>query len=337
MRYFVIGGLTGNDTDIERFETACKSIGEALRELGHSLIICSPYPDSADYWVFKGFTQCDPKDNCEVEIHFVENSEVYTKLGEMELSSEFSIKDKFPDIKFSNDKGEALKFAWFFCQLQAIKNCQAVIAIGGKPNGAADMLLLHAVDMHKQIIPFPFMGGAARETFQEIEYKLISKLGQDYSILNDENKVRDAIKLSEKMFISTAISDPKFFISYPRKRTYEADIIEIQLLRQKQHVKRDKNDFKSGSNIHEEILRTIKNSNVFIAVHCEEYACSPWCFDELELALDLQESNKMKIWIICLDNTRRIPKRSREMIVKNGRTREEIEKSIMELLNELGL
>lgn len=47
-RYFVIGGLTGDETEceIKCFEAACKSIGEALRDLDHSLIICSPSPDN---------------------------------------------------------------------------------------------------------------------------------------------------------------------------------------------------------------------------------------------------------------------------------------------------
>jgi hypothetical protein len=37
-----------------------------LRDMGHSLIFCSPYPDSTDYWVYDGFIQGSSKDNSKI-------------------------------------------------------------------------------------------------------------------------------------------------------------------------------------------------------------------------------------------------------------------------------
>ena len=56
MRYFVLGGVTDSDSttdDInDRLERSCKKLGQVLCDSGHSLIICSPFQDSADYWTF---------------------------------------------------------------------------------------------------------------------------------------------------------------------------------------------------------------------------------------------------------------------------------------------
>jgi len=344
-RYFVIGGLTGDETEceIKRFENACKSIGEALRDLDQSLIICSPYPDSADYWVFSGFTQGSPKDNSAIEIHFVDKLTIRTEVTNLALCSKSFTIVKIPHPPPGNDKKESLIYAWLLCQLQALESCQAIIAIGGKTNGAANMLLLLAEAKRKPIIPFSFMGGAADQSFQRKRYELEDRLGPKYVFLHDEKSIRRALELSETRFEPKAvrkstINPPNFFISYPRARSSEADYIEILLRSHNIQVFRDKSDFGAGYDIPTQIKEAIYAADVFIAVYCTEYACSPWCYDELELALDRHGSGKLKLWIIRIDDTRVVPTRARSLLNYYVRTRDEIEGRILNLLeHELGI
>jgi hypothetical protein len=307
------------------------------------LIICSPHPDSADYWVFSGFTQGSPKDNSAIEIHFVDKLTVRTEITNLALCSKSFTIVKIPYPPPSNDKKEYLIYAWLLCQLQALESCQAIITIGGKPNGAANMLLLLAEAKRKPIIPFSFMGGAAGQSFQRKRYKLEDRLGPKYVFLQDEKSIRRALELSETRFESKALRNsasnpPNFFISYPRARLSEADYIETLLHRRNIQVFRDKSDFGAGFDIPTKIKEAIYAADVFIAVYCVEYACSPWCYDELELALDRHDSGKLKLWIIRIDDTRVVPSRARTLLNYYVRTREEIEGRILNLLkHELGI
>lgn len=307
------------------------------------MIICSPYPDSADYWVFSGFTRDNPKDNSSVEIHFVDKLTVRTEITNLALCSKSFTIVKIPHPPPSNDEKESLIYAWLLCQLQALESCQAIITIGGKNTGAANMLLLLAEAKRKPIIPFSFMGGAASQSFQRKRYELEDRLGPKYIFLQDENSIRRALELSETRFEPKAVrnstsSPPNFFISYSRARSSEADYIETLLLRHSIPVFRDKSNFGAGYDIPTQIKEAIYAADVFIAVYCAEYACSPWCHDEMELALDRHGSGKLKLWIMRIDDTRIVPSRARSLLNYYVRTREEIEGRILNLLaHELGV
>lgn len=236
-----------------------------------------------------------------------------------------------------------MSYAWLFCQLQALEKCQAIITIGGKPNGAANMLLLLAEAKRKKIIPFSFMGGAAGQSFQRKRYELEDHMGPEYAFLQDENNIRKALELSETIIEPKAVHNsksnpPYVFISYPHARPSEADYIETLLRRRNIQVFRDESDFGAAYKIPEAIENAIYKATVFIAVYSTEYACSPWCYDEFELALDRHGSGKLKLWILCIDDTRMVPKRARSLLNYNVRRREEIEGRILYLLeHELGI
>lgn len=54
---------------------------------------------------------------------------------------------------------------WLLCQLEALDSCHCIIAIGGKTNGSANMLLRFAEGKRKMIVPLIWAGGAAQELF----------------------------------------------------------------------------------------------------------------------------------------------------------------------------
>ena len=111
-----------------------------------------------------------------------------------------------------------------------------------------------------------------------------------------------------------------------------ADPIELILRRRGITLFRDESDFKAGSNIPIKIQEEIFKADTFIAVWCKDYACSPWCMDEIEMALDRIDS--INLWIICVDKTRIVPKRARDLLNYPVHNREELEGILLKLLSK---
>lgn len=157
---------------------------------------------------------------------------------------------------------------------------------------------------------------------------------KSYALLDDKVNYYKVLDIIEHCMYSktSAGTKPIFFISYARKRPYEADFIENLLRRRKCEVFRDDSDFGAGHQVQNEIKEHLYRANVFIAVWCQEYACSPWCYDEFDDALERQKNNDMDIWLICVDDTRIVPKGARELLAHTAKTRAEVEGTILKLL-----
>lgn len=196
------------------------------------------------------------------------------------------------------------------------------------------MLLRFAEGKRKMIVPLVWAGGAAQSSYERRIYQLTDIFGDDLYLLNSRthyNKIIEKIGI-EKQGIPKSIKERKIFISYARKRPYEADYIETLLRRRGISVFRDESEFGAGKEIPIQIEENIHKANTFIAVYCAEYACSPWCYDELELALDLGEKKQLDIWLICVDDTRIVSKRARNLVFYQVHNREDIEGRILELI-----
>lgn len=325
----------------QQFQNECIRIGQFLYDSGHSLIICSPFKDSADYWVLKGFIKGDLSENQTIELYFVDNDTVQNEIKkiESELGSKRINKIPHPAPKLDHEK--SIRYSWLLCQLEALETCHFIIAVGGKIDGSANMLLLLAESKGKLIVPLSFLGGAASQSFNRRRYELKDKLGIDYLLLQDGSKILNSsnlnellstFQLSKNSIREDDLKSLSFFISYPRTRPAEADYIETLLRRRNLKVFRDESDFGAGSSIPLKITETIHSSNIFIAIWCTEYACSPWCFDEFELALDRSEAGKMELWIFCIDGTRMVPKRARKLNYYKVSSRDQIEGMILNLI-----
>jgi len=341
MKCLIIGGVDNKhitDAKKELFQNQCIRIGEFLCEKGHSLIVCSPFKDSADYWVLNGFLRGKLKKNQIVEIHFIDDDVIYAEINQLEIELGFKKFVKVPHIKMSTDDTKPSSYSWLLCQLEALEVCHFIFAIGGKKDGAANMLLLLAESKRKVVVPLTFFGGAAYQAFNRRIYELEDKLGNDYLLLRNESNILDSDNL-QKLLSGFQISkdftkkdELSFFISYSRAKPNEADYIENLLRRRNLKVFRDESDFGAGSSIPLKITEAIHSSNVFIATWCAEYACSPWCFDEFELALDRYEAGKMELLIFCTDGTRMVPKRARNLKYVMMSSREQIECAVLNLL-----
>lgn len=349
MKCFVIGGLSKNKDnlsceEIGEFQNDCKEIGKSIVERGDSLIICSPFEESADYWVLQGFLS-KGMNKIKSKVIIVNYDE-----GTINKETERVIKgidNNIIEINKCKDLGSR-KYSWLFCQLKALECCDYVVAIGGNKEGSSQMLLALAQSSQKIIIPLSIWDGAAKECYYNMEYAFKARLQNDnyITIWTNPNElfkssnfynILNKICNEGKDFEEQHNKNYKIFISYPRIKNNDADFIEVLLRRRKLNVFRDESEFEAGRSIQQEIIDKLNESNIFIALWCTEYACSPWCFDEFELALDKYKNNEnsIKLWIFCLDETRIVPKRARELRTLNVKSREDIEREIVKLLNEL--
>ena len=70
MKIMIIGGKTEKKEDWEDIRQVCFEIGKTLCTKNHSLELCSPFEDSADYWVFKGYSS-DEISKASVNFHLL--------------------------------------------------------------------------------------------------------------------------------------------------------------------------------------------------------------------------------------------------------------------------
>ncbi len=107
------------------------------------------------------------------------------------------------------------------------------------------------------------------------------------------------------------------------------------LRRRNQIVFRDEHDFGSGQPIPAEIDQHLYQADVFLAISCKDYACSPWCFDELDLALKRHKEGRLSLWLLCVDDTRVVPPAARELLNYTIGSRKELEGTILKLLGSM--
>lgn len=349
MRVFIIGGVTTDRGDPERsrsereiFDRTCLEIGKSIARAGYTAVVCSPFEDSADYQILRGVAAAG---GAPVEVHFPNTGAIRERLdrvvGELSLSQVLRMPHHPP-----HDAAEpgALRYAWLLCQLEAQDRSHAVLAVGGRLDGAANMLLLLAEGRRKPVLPVSFLGGAAEQAFYRRRYELHDRLGSAVEALQDAGRLAELLPLAERLAgpggetAATARADhqPVFFISYPRARPAEADQVEAVLRRRNLQVYRDESELGAGHEIPARIREAIFSADVFIALWCREYACSPWCADELELALERRAANKLQLWIFSVDDTRIVPRGARDLLNYRIKSREELEGRLLGLIEALG-
>ncbi|MDZ8264403.1 toll/interleukin-1 receptor domain-containing protein [Nostoc sp. ChiQUE01b] len=347
MRVFVIGGTTADPTEPmfktqkALLEQACYQLGCSLGTAGHSVIVCSPFENSADIEVMRGFAETLPPRPA-IEIHYPDSQRVNSQFNEVLSRFQISTVSRYPYPPPQVETREAFQYAWLLCQLNAIERSHLTIAIGGKPDGAANMLLLIAEGKQKPLLPISFLGGAASQSFYRRRYELTDRLGEDIDALQDSQSINKIVYLAERLVDRRSTSTvkikgnrPNFFISYPRARPAEADYVETILRRRNMVVFRDETDFGAGYDIPRKIQEAVFSADVFVALWCREYACSPWCFDEMELALEKHAQSQLELWIFCVDDTRIIPRRARDLVFYQIKSRDELEGRIVTLLERM--
>jgi hypothetical protein len=336
MKVLLIGGSTQKrgtpqfDDELSVIRSTCHALGKELASRGHGLVLCSPFRDSADFYAAIG--AADGQDPT-LEFHYPDIAIVKDELKQLLTDIPNARVVRMPCVPLGD---KAMQYSWLFSQLNALDASAGVIAIGGKPTGAAQFLFRLAAAKNKSILPLTFLGGSAADYFDNKQWDLRDVLGRDLDLVSNKSQIQRIPDLLEQLLAGvTSRDEHRFFISYARARPKEADYIETLLRRRNAVVYRDEEDFEPAAETQEEIIKNIKRSNVFVAIWCKEYACSPWCFDELELAIERHKRGLSELWIFCVDETRIVPRDARTLIYYNVNTREAIEGKILHLMNRL--
>lgn len=236
MRVFVIGGTTvdredpGAREDLDRVTSMAQAIGRALGKKRHDLVICSPFPDSADRAAFEGIKTAGAS-GAVVEIHYPDVRTVTDEIATLAENSMVRIVRSPSSPLHFNDEA-ARRYAWLLAQLRAFDSCTAAIAIGGRDNRSAAMLLRLSEGRVKPILPLPSCGGAAATEFHRRRFELEDSLGRvalERLAAGGSDDAEYAISQLEilgdrQMHRRTSPrSGGTFFISYARARPAEAD------------------------------------------------------------------------------------------------------------------
>lgn len=346
MKVFVIGGTTV-PPDNDKYPKELKILERSMRQLGkdligakHDLLVCSPYLGSADLEAVRGATESvHAKKGINVEFHFPRTESISEEVTRLKETLSIKKAKSFFHLPPADDSIEALKYAWLLAQLSAMDRSHAIVAIGGKLTGSASLLLPLAEEKRKQILPLTFLGGAAEQSFFRQRYALEDRFSKRIAILNDIGRVEEAVSLLDDLAHPQDAGEKeesrRFFISYPRSRPQDADFIEMILRRRNQIVFRDEHDFGAGQPIPAEIDQLLYQADVFVAIWCKEYACSPWCFDELDMALKRHKEGRLTLWLLCVDDTRVVPPAARELLNYPISSRENLEGTILKLLGAI--
>jgi len=350
MKIFLIGGLTlekddpGYLSQLDRLTSSTTELGRSIAAAGHDLLVCSPFEGSADVAAACGALEANRLDGqaSTVEFHHPDAAPVVAEMERFRARFRSPVLKSFLHPTPKDDAGvDQFEYAWLLAQTYAMDRSHTVIALGGKTGKAASLLLALADMRRKPLLPLTYLGGAAAQAYDRRRYILEDQFGSDdLSALHEPNRSSEIMELlikatSHAPKVTSTLRPLKIFISYPRARPCEADFVEAVLRRRQCDVVRDDKDFRAGSAIPNEIDAAIHGADVFVAIWCAEYACSDWCFDELSLALQRRESGKLTVWILCVDNTRIVPPGARALTNYPARSREELERHIIVLLEQM--
>ncbi len=336
----IIGGIP-DQTDRESLAHSPRnlmSVSQLVQRLtadGHELIVCSPFEGSADYAALQGIAESEGA--ARVEFHFPDIEEIRQKVDEWVERLPNATVDKFPHHPPETDEPEALQHAWLLSQLSALDRSSALIAIGGRIGASAELLLQLAHSRGRLILPLTALKGASARFLDSHRYEYDDILGSDVQVLHQAEKYQEIPALLSKA-ASEKILQPeqstKVFISYAREQSDEADFVEMTLRRRGFDVVRDEATFEAGHSIPNEIRENIFGSKIFVALWSASYACSPWCFDEIEIALDRLEKKQISLWIFQLDDTRIVPPRARDKLSHPVCSREQLKNVLTSLLSK---
>jgi len=349
VKVFVIGGCSvlKNDPSFESqrrlLSMSSRHLGKEIALAGHDLLVCSPFPGFADIECVMGACEVLAKakrPRTVIEFHYPNHHSVVSQMSVVLETLRRNHVNTFPQRLTGDDtKDNPSEHDWLLCQLIAMERANAIVTIGGKPNGSASLLLLMAESRRKTILPLTYLQGAAEQSYQRRQYELQDRLSEKIGILREQHRINEVVSLLETLtspLSAGAVVNQrkKFFLSYPRSRPEETDFIEMVLRRRNLVVFRDERDFGAGQQLLGEIDEFIHQADVFIAVWCNEYACSPWCFDELTIALRRKAEGKLDIWLFCIDGTRVVPPDARSIVSYPIDGRIELERQLLVLLED---
>jgi hypothetical protein len=317
MKIFILGSKSDLETaKRDLLDNFCHKLGEQIARSDHAIIVCSAERSAADFQVIRGIAAAHlPETSRKLIVHRPDDETIKNDWRELERELSLSSLEYFSHTgpHFRKEDGsissqEGLLNCFLLCQMGALKECDLVVAIGGRSEGSASVILAIAREQRKPILPFRFLGGAAESVFNKIEGDLRQNLGNDVEKLGHQDDGASAfLSLIERLQARTSTRLPaelRFFLSYSWQRGEYADLVEA-FLRRLDNISlfRDEHEIPSGGSITAKVeLELTNRCNVFLALWGREYVESPHCYDEMHLWYSLRGLDSL--YLLRFDNTR---------------------------------
>ncbi|MBY3027310.1 TIR domain-containing protein [Rhizobium leguminosarum] len=341
---FVIGGVTGEtrdaDGEVPRLHRAAMKLGKALAEGGAHLIVCSPFPDSADYYTVMGYS--DTKAQGTIHFHSPAHPLVDEKKGLLKKAfghADLVIQEwNYPGPE--DDDAPSWFQAWLLAQLQALEKADAIVALGGKVSKTANTLLHLAEAKGLPIIPFSFLGGAAQRAYSRRDWTTLNP-EIDTAVFEEDAGVEQTIQIANDLQTSrihrafSGKGRPRtVFISRANQDSTIARQLAEMLERSGLHVRFGDDEVRPDQMIPASIENAMLKSDICAVLWSRNYALSPWCFDELNIALTQQSYGNMGLWLFNLDDSLIVPPQARKIPAISLRNRELVSSIVQQLLTE---
>ena len=325
---FVIGGETNETADADaerpRLHNASLKLGRTLAAAGAELLICSPFPDSVDYYVAMGYA--DGSAPGVIHFHSPSHPDVQKKRDLLKqtlgrgglLMKEWNYPGPESDDSWPQ--------AWLLAQLQALERADVVIALGGNVSKTANTLLHLAESKGLPIVPFEFLGGAARRAFKRRNW---AKLNPELSTapLMDDKGVDSVISIANKLIADRMAGSfdsqqqPRtVFVSFARKDEPFAIALAAHLSKRGLEVLTGDAEIRANQMVNAAIEQAIQRADIVVLLWSKHYGLSPWCFDELSLAKDREARGQCGIWLFNLDDSLIVPMSIRKLPVISVRS-----------------
>lgn len=340
---YVIGGVT-EETEYPDFEEAeladfCRRLGETVANSGADLIVCSPFPESADFHALMGYVQSGA--GHAVHLHRPRHGRVDAKEAELRamLGPEAAQHVRTwlypgPELEDADSWGQA----WMLCQIMALDRADVVISVGGRVSRTANTLLHLAEARQKPIVPFEFLGGASRRAFNRRDWGRAYP-GLDFLKLRDKAAAADAMRMADHMMAVRMSSSrgytwpPKHvFISRARADAEFAHALDGYLSGAGLNVLLGERGLQADQTVESAIENAVLRADLFIALWSKSYALSQFCYDEIEFALQRHRAGELQVWLVNLDGSDIIPPSARSLPQAVARTPYSLVAVVRELL-----
>jgi hypothetical protein len=188
------------------------------------------------------------------------------------------------------------------------------------------------------VIPFAFLGGAAGRNYKRRDWARLNP-GFDVSILERESGVEQAVQIANRLILDrikrSMVGNSKHktvFISLARQDAAMGRALEGVLTSHGITAVLGEREISPDELISTTIENALRGSDIVAILWSRSFAQSPWCYDELALALSLEALGGMKVWLFNLDDSSIVPTQARKLPAISVRSEEGFRNAIHELL-----
>lgn len=154
MKVFIVGSMREISEDKQQeMGNACRNLGAVFARAGHSLILGSDAPDSADFSVVEGANTQSQASPHKVYVYRTRRTD-HRPFGDQQLANvSLHVRDDFKEQTAAH--------------VRSVLDSDVVLLIGGRQKTLAAGYVAHALD--KPYLPIPCFGGSSAELWLDFE------------------------------------------------------------------------------------------------------------------------------------------------------------------------